>query len=247
MQVQYGIIGNPLAHTFSPSYFARKFENENINARFETYPLEKIEDFPKLLHANPGLKGLSVTIPYKEQIFGYLDEIDTTAQEVGAVNCVRVRRGYTKGYNTDITGFEKSLVPLLQPQHKRALILGTGGASKAVAWVLANLGISYLKVSRSKRSSDIGTIGYEDLTKDMLESHCLIVNATPVGMYPNIDAMPALGYTSISNQHILYDLIYNPELTQFLAQGKAKGATVRNGLEMLEIQAEASWEIWNFP
>ena len=238
----YGLTGYPLSHSFSPAYFNAKFAREGIDAQYHLFPIEHANEFPSLLKNHPEIKGLNVTIPYKEAIAPYLDELDEVAEEIGAVNCIDIRDKRTKGYNTDVIGFEKSLLPLLQPYHKRALILGTGGASKAVGYVLGKLGIEYEKVSRQKSQS---FFTYEDITPDIIKDYALIFNTTPLGMYPKNNFSPPIPYEAISSRHLLYDLIYNPEETKFLQQGKQHGATIKNGLEMLELQAEAAWKIWN--
>jgi len=237
----YGLIGYPLSHSFSPAYFKKKFNALQIDAHYEAFPLEHIGDLPGLLRAHPDLAGLNVTTPYKGAIITYLDETDTVASEIGAVNCLTINSGVIKGYNTDALGFEQSLNPLLQPQHNHALILGTGGASRAVVYVLKQLGIPFQKVSRYKSA---GVLVYEELTPERIAQHTLIINTTPLGMYPNVHAAPPIPYEYIGQQHLLYDLIYNPEETEFLAHGKAQGAVIKNGFEMLQLQAEASWEIW---
>lgn len=242
MPASYGLIGYPLTHSFSSAYFNKKFADEHIDASFEAFPLADIKEFPALLLKHPALRGLSVTIPHKTSVIPFLDAIDDTANEIGAVNSVCIKNGFTKGYNTDVIGFEQSLSHLLRPHHTHALVLGTGGASKAVCYVLKKLEISYLKVSRSKRDD---TITYDELSPALIQSHTLIINTSPVGMYPVMDACPQLPYSSLGYQHILYDLIYNPVETKFLSLGKQYGAVIKNGLEMLELQAEASWEIWN--
>jgi shikimate dehydrogenase len=241
MQKVFGIIGYPLSHSFSPAYFKKKFEAEHIDAVYNAFPLGNIEGFTVLIKNHNELNGLNVTIPYKESVIKYLDETDAIAKAIGAVNCITIKKGRIKGYNTDVIGFEKSLLPLLQPHHQHAFILGTGGASKAVAYVLNKLGISFQKVSREMT----GALHYDDITPELIQHHTLIINTTPLGMYPNADAFPKLPYEAIGKQHLLYDLIYNPEETKFLSLSRAQGATIKNGFEMLEIQAEESWRIWN--
>lgn len=238
--MHYGLIGYPLTHSFSPAYFKRKFAEQGIEATYEAFPLTQINKFPQLLKTHPSLGGLNVTIPHKEAIIPYLDEVDTTAAEIGAVNCISITNGVKKGYNTDAIAFEQSLVPLLTPQHTHALILGTGGASKAVAYALQQLGIPFQKVSRTKKE---GLLTYDELTNEVIAQHKLIINTTPLGM-SDISSAPFLLYDHIGNGHLLYDLIYNPDETAFLAYGLQRGAHIKNGFEMLELQAEASWEIW---
>ena len=219
-----------------------KFATHNIDAVYDPFPIESIAGFPALLKNTPILKGLNVTTPHKEAVIPYLTEMDPLAAEIGAVNCIAIKEGKTKGYNTDAVGFEKSLNPLLKPQHTHALILGTGGSSKAVAYALTQLGIPFRKVSRTRAN---GEYSYEELTPEVVSNYKLIINTTPLGMYPNIDGMPPFPFDHIGDQHLLLDLIYNPEETRFLQMGKEKGAVIKNGFEMLQLQAEASWEIWN--
>lgn len=246
---KYGLIGYPLTHSFSKGYFQKKFEKEGLlNAEYENYPLKNINELPELVRKVEGLKGLNVTIPYKEKIIGFLDELDKSAAEIGAVNTVKVteKRGEVilKGYNSDVYGFERPLLDAVNNTGGlKALILGTGGASKAVAWVLKKNGIEYLHVSRNPVKS--GQISYTDIGKEVIEAHKLIINTSPIGMYPHVDEAPNLAYEHIAPEHILYDLIYNPEETLFLRKGKEKRATIINGLPMLYLQAEKSWEIWN--
>ncbi|MES2701928.1 MAG: shikimate dehydrogenase [Bacteroidota bacterium] len=238
----YGLIGHPLTHSFSQAYFEQKFASLNIEAAYKLFPLAHLNEYPALLRDNPGLRGLNVTIPYKEKILSYLDEVDAAAQTIGAVNCIDIREGRTTGYNTDAHAFRKTLEPLLQPHHTQALVLGTGGASKAVTHTLQELNIPYKLVSREKKE---GVLTYTDLTGDIIKEHKLIINTTPLGLYPNTDSYPPLPYNKIGMQHLLYDLIYNPTETRFLSLGRAHGAKIKNGTEMLELQAEGSWEIWN--
>lgn len=242
MAASYGIIGYPLGHSFSPAYFADKFQQEGIDAQYMPYPLPDIAELPQLLRENPTLRGLNVTIPHKQAVMPYLDQLDETAHAIGAVNCIDIRDRRTKGYNTDAAGFELSLLPLLSADHTHALILGTGGASLAVAYVLAKLGIAFSYVSRMQQQ---GRYTYDALTPELVQRHKLIINTTPLGMHPDISAMPALPYEAIGEAHLLYDLIYNPEETAFLKAGARQGAVTKNGLEMLQIQADASWQIWN--
>lgn len=242
LPASYGIIGYPLAHSFSAVYFAKKFAAENIDATYTPFPLQSINEFNELLIKHPGLRGLSVTIPHKTAVIPFLDALDDAAKEIGAVNSIAIKNSSKKGYNTDVIGFEESLKPLLRPTHKRALVLGTGGASKAVCYVLKKLGIEYQLVSRTGQN---GMIIYDDLNRELIQSHTLIINTTPLGMYPAIDTFSQLPYEYISAAHLLYDLVYNPAETKFLVLGKRQGATIKNGLDMLHIQAEASWKIWN--
>lgn len=243
---KYGLIGYPLVHSFSISYFNEKFKNENIDAVYENYEIPSIDQFPEILDTNPDLRGLNVTIPYKEKVIEYLDGLSPEAREIGAVNVIKViRKGKKitlKGYNSDVIGFTRSIEPLLEPNHKKALILGTGGASKAVDFGLKSLKMETLKVSRSDKP---GTIRYDQITPEMMKEWKVIVNCTPCGMYPHSDECPDLPYEAMDSHTLLYDLIYNPDETMFMAKGKEHGAIVKNGLEMLLLQAFASWEIWN--
>ncbi len=237
-----GLIGFPLSHSFSKKYFSEKFEQENIAGwQYELFPLEMIEKLPDLLAENPSIVGLNVTIPYKEAVIPYMDEVDESAA-FGAVNTIKIEAGKLRGFNTDVYGFEESLKPLLKAHHKAALILGTGGAAKAVASVLEHLGIMYAYVSRTPRA---GQFSYKNIDKKMLEKHALIVNTTPLGMYPKVDFCPDLPYEYLTDKHLLYDLVYNPDVTTFLKNGKKQGARIKNGLEMLYLQAERAWSIWN--
>ena len=240
---QYGLIGYPLSHSFSKGYFAEKFAKENIvDCKYDVFPLEKIEDFVELCNDKKNLIGLNVTIPYKEKTIPFLDELDETAANIGAVNTIKFSNGKKIGYNSDAYGFEMSLKPLLKSHHTQALILGTGGASKAVEYVLKKLGIAFQYVSRTKNDK---AISYEELNESIIQHSKLIINTTPIGMYPNIDTAPDIPYNVLTEKHLLYDLVYNPEETLFLKKGKEKGAQTKNGLEMLYLQAERSWEIWN--
>lgn len=248
--VSLGLIGYPLGHSFSARYFNDKFAREGISGHYDLYPIRDIGELPLLLKQHPDLSGLNVTIPYKEQILPFLDEVSDEAKIIGAVNVVRIVRsgGGTPrltGYNSDTTGFSDSLAPLLRPDIKSALILGTGGASKAVAYSLRGFGIDVTFVSRNPLSQDANMIGYDDLTDRILRQNLLIVNTTPLGMYPDTDTAPDIPYNFITGNHICYDLIYNPELTLFMKRCAGHGATVKNGLEMLHRQAEKAWEIWS--
>jgi shikimate dehydrogenase len=237
----YGIIGYPLLQTFSPGYFNKKFEELGVHDIYEKFPLDKIEDLKQVLAQHPDLKGMNVTIPYKQEVIALLDELDETAKQIGAVNTISIKNGKLKGYNTDAIGFINSLKPLLKPQHNKALILGTGGASKAVAYALKQLNISYQFVSRNAKE---GYLSYPDLDKAIIDDHKLIINTTPLGMVPQENTSPDIPYASLSAEHLLYDLIYYPEETLFLKKGKENGACIKNGYEMLIGQAEAAWEIW---
>lgn len=241
---KYGLIGYPLSHSFSEKYFTEKFAREHIDHHvYSLYPLEKIEDLPALLAREADLKGLNVTIPYKEKVLPFLDRIDPAAAAVGAVNTVKITDGRLTGYNTDAYGFEHSLLDLLDQKTNtlNALVLGTGGAAKAVAYVLKKLQIGCKYVSRTRKKD---CLTYSEINRETLANHRLLVNTTPLGMSPNSQTFPDLPYRFLSREHFLYDLVYNPEQTAFLKKGKDKGAKTKNGLEMLYLQAEKSWEIW---
>jgi shikimate dehydrogenase len=238
----YGIIGTPLTHSFSPAYFKKKFEEQQIDAVYESFPLAAIGELPALLRIQPTLRGLNVTLPYKESVIPFLDGVDGAATEIGAVNCIDIRDSKITGFNTDAPAFEQTLQPLLKEHHTQALVLGTGGASKAVTYVLRKLDIPYKLVSRGNTQ---GALTYEDLTGDLVKEHKIIINTTPLGQHPNTDSYPPLPYNKVGMQHLLYDLIYNPTWTRFLSLGRAHGAAVKNGAEMLELQAEGSWDIWS--
>ncbi len=241
---KFGLIGYPLSHSFSQKYFTEKFSKENINdCSYQNFSIPAIQEISSVISSEPDLCGLNVTIPYKEQVIPFLDYKNDVVEQINACNCIKIIDGKLHGYNTDVVGFEISLMKKLKPFHTQALILGTGGASKAVAYVMKKLGIEYKLVSR-KSSSD-KTIGYNDLTEDMTQSHQLIINTSPVGMYPNVNAYPEIHYQAITSQHYLFDLIYNPSKTAFLQKAEERGATIENGLEMLVLQAEESWRIWN--
>ena len=243
---KYGLIGYPLGHSFSISYFNEKFQNEGIDAKYINFEIPTIEDLPEVLTTNPELRGLNVTIPYKEKVFDYLDAVSPEARAIGAVNVIRIdHKGNDvklKGFNSDVIGFTKSIEPMLEKVHKKALILGTGGASKAIDFGLKSLGLETVFVSRYERP---GTIQYERITPEVVKEYNVIVNCTPLGMYPHSDSFPLLPYEAMDENNILYDLIYNPDETLFMYKGRQQGATVKNGLEMLLLQAFASWEFWN--
>lgn len=243
---KYGLIGYPLGHSFSMGYFNEKFKNEAINAVYENFEIPDIQDITTVIGSNPDLAGFNVTIPYKEKVMDYLDYIAPEAAEIGAVNVVKVthngERAVLKGFNSDVVGFVNSIKPLLRHLHKKALVLGTGGASKAVEYGLRKLGLETIKVSRTEKDN---TITYGQVTPELLSEYKVIVNCTPCGMAPHFDECPNLPYDSIDGSFLLYDLIYNPEETLFLRKGKEKDATVKNGLEMLLLQAEEGWNIWN--
>ena len=248
---QFGLIGYPLSHSFSQKFFTEKFLQENIiNMKYDNFPIASIESFAGLWKENPNLEGLNVTIPYKKEVIPFLDHSSAVVQEIHACNCIRKFNNELYGYNTDVIGFEKSLLPFLQPHHTHALILGTGGASAAVQWVLQKLNIQFQLVSRNTNTIEANTemkasLSYDQLAASVIESHTLIINTSPVGMYPNTNEAPPIAYEGITAQHHLYDLVYNPIETLFMKNGLANGATVQNGLAMLHIQAEESWAIWN--
>jgi len=243
---KFGLIGFPLGHSFSEKYFREKFARESISGcHYGNYEMASVSGLPDLLK-DADLEGLNVTIPYKEAVIPFLDKKDPVVEQTGACNCILIRKGLLTGFNTDVIGFEESLTAKLAPQDKHALILGTGGSSKAVAWVLTKKGIDFLYVSRKKTDSP-DQISYQDLDQKILKSHSLIINCTPLGMFPNTDQFPPIDYGGIGPEHYLFDLIYNPEKTLFLAKGEAAGARIKNGADMLVIQAEASWAIWNHP
>ena len=248
---QFGLIGYPLSHSFSQKFFTEKFLQENIvNAKYDNFPIASIESFAGLWKENPNLEGLNVTIPYKKEVIPFLDHSSAVVQEIHACNCIRKFNNELYGYNTDVIGFEKSLLPFLKPHHTNALILGTGGASAAVQWVLEKLKIQFQIVSRNTNTIEANNemkayLSYDQLAASVIESHTLIINTSPLGMYPNTNEAPPIAYEGITAQHHLYDLVYNPIETLFMQKGLAKGATVQNGLAMLHIQAEESWAIWN--
>ncbi|MFN9949647.1 MAG: shikimate dehydrogenase family protein [Bacteroidota bacterium] len=239
---KFGLIGLPLTHSFSKQFFTEKFEKEQItDCQYENYPLEKIEDLPALLAANRDIVGLNVTIPYKREIMPFLTDVAPAVKKTGACNCIRIDGKKRVGYNTDVIGFHLSLMPHLRVQHQRALILGTGGASAAVEFVLEQIAMPYILVSRNPGTN---SIGYDQLNEDLMESHTLIVNTTPLGTFPAVETYPPIPYEYVTDQHFLYDMVYNPAETIFLQRGREKGATVLNGMDMLIGQANASWDIW---
>lgn len=240
----FGLVGRNINYSFSRAYFSEKFKNEKrANCEYVNYDIASISEFSEIATKNPTLKGLNVTIPYKEEVIPFLNKLSKNAQKIGAVNTITVsKKGKTKGYNTDYYGFKKSLKPLLKKHHTKALILGTGGASKGVAFALDKLNISYTYVSRQSNDQKIA---YTDITEKIMKSHLLIINCSPIGTSPNIDLCPEIPYQWITAQHIAYDLIYNPEETLFLQKAKEKGAIIKNGLDMLIFQANKAWDIWN--
>ncbi len=240
----FGLLGKNIAYSFSRGYFSEKFATQMLNHKYLNFDIAQIEDFNKIIKENKNLKGLNVTIPYKQEIIPYLNKINKTAKKIGAVNTIKfTKRGNLKGYNTDAVGFEKSFLPLLEKHHKRALILGTGGASKAIAFVLNKNNIKYKFVSRN--ASKKNEISYDSLHQEILDKYTILINCTPLGTSPGIDKCPNIPYQFINKNHFLYDLIYNPEVTTFLSKGKENGAKIKNGFEMLILQAEESWRIWN--
>jgi shikimate dehydrogenase len=242
----FGLIGYPLGHSFSASFFSEKFRTEGHNAIYRNFELSSLSSLPEIIQSNIELEGLNVTLPFKSEILDYLDDIDPLAEEIGAVNVIRISRAKNsfklKGFNTDIVGFTRSLKPLLNPDIRSALILGTGGSSLAVMKGLDNAGIEYRKVSRDKEKGDMV---YAELDKNTLRSFPLIINTTPLGMFPEIEGAPALPYDGLTAKNVLFDLVYNPELSNFLSLGIKQGCKVKGGLEMLYIQAEEAWALWN--
>lgn len=240
---RYGLLGKNIAYSFSKGYFTQKFKDLGLHDHsYENFDLKDIQEVEHMFTKNTAIKGFNVTIPYKEAIIPYLTEIDQKAKKIGAVNTVKITKNGLKGYNTDAYGFKKSIDPFLQKSHTRALILGTGGASKAVAFVFDECDIPYTYVSRHPKQQQLS---YTNLTKEIMASHSIIVNCTPLGTHPNILESPNIPYAFIQKGHLLYDLIYNPEKTTFLEEGEKRGAQISNGLSMLQLQAEKSWEIWN--
>jgi shikimate dehydrogenase len=244
---KFGLIGFPLGHSFSRQYFSQKFRDEKIaDCSYDNYPLEKIDNLPLLLKSEPLLEGLNVTIPYKSAVIPFLDSVSPEAAEIGAVNVIGIRRNRNdivlKGFNSDVTGFTRSLKPWLKVQKGNALVLGTGGSSKAVTYALHKLGMNITLVSREQKP---GTVSYGQVDERLLGDTDIIVNTTPLGMFPKTDAKPNLDYSLLSEKHILFDLVYNPEITEFLKAGQERGCTIVSGLKMLQIQAEKAWEIWN--
>jgi shikimate dehydrogenase len=242
---KYGLIGYPLTHSFSQGFFNEKFSSEGIDATYLNFEIPSIKDFHSIIVSNPELCGLNVTIPYKELVIPYLDELDDTAKEIGAVNVIKFfrdrKRLRLKGYNSDVIGFSRSIEGHLLEQHRKALILGTGGASKAVAYALGKMGIEFKYVSRMPQW---GEYSYSDLSAEVMSEYSIIINTTPLGMYPKIDDCPEIPYDLITSNHLMYDLLYNPNETKFMKIGSEMGATTLNGLEMLLLQAYAAWDIW---
>jgi shikimate dehydrogenase len=241
----FGLLGRNISYSFSRGYFSKKFKKLGLQKHLYTnFDLQKITDFPKLIEQEFFLKGMNVTIPYKEEVLPYLDELDQTAKEIGAVNTIKfTKQGRLKGYNTDVVGFEKSIAPYFKKHHRHALILGTGGASKAVAYALKKNKIAYQFVSRNPTGN--AEISYQELSEEIMNKAHVIVNCTPLGTSPNVHLYPDIPYHFLSERHLLFDLIYNPEVTNFLTKGRENGAVIKNGHEMLALQAEESWSIWN--
>ncbi|MDR1103478.1 MAG: shikimate dehydrogenase [Tannerella sp.] len=247
MRTKYGLIGYPLEHSFSKDFFNRKFALENTDAEYLNFQIENIRELGNVLRENPSLGGLNVTLPYKTQVIARLDDLDKDARVIGAVNVIKFVRGHfgrrkLKGYNSDIIGFKQSIAPLLSESHRNALILGTGGASKAVFHGLKQLGVNPVFVSRTEKEF---CLAYRDLTPRIMEQYTVIVNTTPVGMYPDVGQSPDIPYDLLTSGHLLYDLLYNPDETAFLREGRKRDCTLKNGLEMLILQAYESWRIWN--
>lgn len=240
---RFGLIGKTLKHSFSKNYFTQKFKENHINdCSYETFELQSIDQFPNLFQTCPDIAGLNVTIPYKEDVIKFLDEKNDIVKEIGACNCIKVTEGKLHGFNTDVIGFKNSLQPKLKQQHTKALILGSGGAAKAVQYALKELEIEFTVVSRRKEFNELG---YEDIDDEILHQYKLIINTTPLGMFPDVNNDPPIPYRYITSEHFLFDLIYNPDKTKFLQQGERQGAQIANGYEMLILQAEESWRIWN--
>lgn len=242
-----GLVGYPLGHSFSKKFYLDKFEKEQITGvNYDLYPTEELENFQSIYSGDSDFHGFNVTIPHKRNVMAFLHELSPEAEEIKAVNCVRIERrdgkAFLKGFNTDAFGFEQSLKPLLTPEHNKALVFGNGGAAQAVYYSLKKLNIPYKIVSRSKANGDLT---YSDLTADIINEHKLLINCSPVGTFPNVNECPDIPYEAVTEHHLLYDLIYNPEETLFLRKGKERGAAIKNGYEMLVLQAEKNWTIWN--
>lgn len=240
---KFGLLGRNISYSFSRGYFAKKFDKLGLdNYSYVNFDISSIDEFKNLISSTQNLRGLNVTIPYKQEVIPFLDELDSAAAKIGAVNTIKIDGKNLKGYNTDAHGFYESLEPLLKEHHKKALVLGTGGASKAIIYVLNNLGIVSTLVSRS---SILNGLTYDQLTQNVIENSLLIINCTPLGTFPETDKKPNIPYQYIGQNHLFFDLIYNPEKTTFLRMGEERGATISNGYKMLEFQAEKAWEIWN--
>lgn len=243
----FGLIGYPLGHSFSPDFFNKKFQNQGIDAIYKAYSIADIKQLKNIITENPFLEGLNVTIPYKESVIPFLNQIHPDAKEIGAVNCIKIeyrnKSPFLIGYNTDNIGFEKSLVPLLKSHHTKALILGNGGAAKAVSYVLNKLNIPFIFLVRNPKGEN--ELAFSDTDKNIFKEHKIIINTTPLGTFPDIEKCPEITYEYLNESHLLYDLVYNPAESLFLKKGKLQGAQIKNGYEMLVLQAEASWKIWN--
>ena len=240
---QFGLIGYPLSHSFSKKYFTEKFATEGIiNCNYELYPIPSMDQFPQLLKDVKELEGINVTIPYKEEVLPFLHHHSDAVKEIGACNCIKIKDGELTGYNTDVLGFRQSFEPFVKPHHQQALVLGTGGAAKAVVWVLKQMGIGYKYVSR-KKAADM--LCYDDLNEAVMQQYQIVINTTPLGMQPNVHDKPSLPYQFINSRYLCYDLVYNPAKTAFLQLAEERGAAIKNGGDMLVIQAEESWKIWN--
>ena len=243
----FGLIGNPLTHSYSEKYFIEKFKKENISdCEYRLFPIKSIAQLPELLKNNPDLLGLNVTTPFKKEVLNYIDEPDIIVKDVESVNTIKIEniqgKSFLKAYNTDIYGFYHSFQPLLKTYHKKALLLGTGGGARAVEFILQLLKIEYLIVSRTPSKKQIS---YNEIDKSIIQNHQLIINATPVGTFPNINQSPEIPYQFFTSEHLLFDLVYNPSETEFLKQGKKQGAKIQNGMQMLKLQADKAWELWN--
>ncbi len=241
----FGLIGMPLSHSFSQRFFTEKFKEEGVaDCQYQNFEIDDVSRLREIINNNAGLEGVNVTIPYKQDVLQFIDQADEAVRQIGACNCIKIARGKLFGFNTDVVGFWHSLQPLLQPQHKKALVLGSGGASRAVQHALTKLQIEWTLVSTTPFP---GRIRYDAIDQDLIQQHTLIINTTPLGMYPNVDDCPAIPYHFLTHKHLLFDLIYNPEKTRFLLEGEKQGATICNGYEMLVGQALESWRIWNDP
>jgi shikimate dehydrogenase len=240
---RFGLLGRNISYSFSKGYFTKKFKNLDLNKHsYENFDLANIQEFKDVISGSNAIKGMNVTIPYKEAIIPFLDELDETAAKIGAVNTIKFTKKGLKGFNTDADGFQKAIAPYLEKHHRKALILGTGGASKAIAHVLGELKIEFKFVSRNPKENQLS---YADLNEAVMKNHSVIINCTPLGTYPNLEQKPDIPYQFITSKHLLFDLIYNPEKSAFLGLGEKAGASISNGYRMLEFQAEKSWEIWN--
>ncbi|HLU81105.1 MAG TPA: hypothetical protein VK010_03455 [Flavobacteriaceae bacterium] len=238
---KYGLIGKNINYSFSGKYFTEKFASENIPAEYLIFDIDEISEFEKII-TKPELQGLNVTIPYKESVMAFLDNIDSEAAKIGAINTIKIHKGKTLGFNTDVYGFEKAISPLLENHHKNALILGTGGASKAVKYVLEKRGIEFKMISRKASKN---RLSYAQVSEEIIKKNFIIINCTPLGTFPDTESFPDIPYHYLTNKHLLFDLTYNPAETKFLKLGKKQGAQTENGLNMLKFQAEKAWEIWN--